>query len=85
MTTVVAIRVGMVTLIVAWDVAMTEVSVDVIIASLVWLSFFFVLLLLALVVIVVVSGRVVICGLMNGRILDSNVMLDNVVSGVIVA
>ena len=85
MTTVVAIRVGMVTLIVAWDVAMTEVSVDVIIASLVWLSFFFVLLFLALVVIVVVSGRVVICGLMNGRILDSNVMLDNVVSGVIVA
>ena len=85
MTTVVAIRVCMVTLIVAWDVAMTEVSVDVIIASLVWLSFFFVLLLLALVVIVVVSGLIVIRGLMNSGILDSNIMLHNVVSGVIVA
>ena len=83
-TAVVAIRVGMVTLIIAWDVAMGKVSVDIIIAGLVWLSFFFVLLLLALVVIVVVSGRVVICGLMDGRILDSNVMLDNVVSSVIV-
>lgn len=85
MTTVVAIRVGMVTLIVAWDVAMTEVSVDVIITCLVWLSFFFVLLFLAFVVIVVVSGLIVIRGLMNSGILDSNIMLDNVVSGVIVA
>ena len=82
-TAVVAIRMGVIALIVAWNITMAEVSVDVIFTGLVWLCFFFVLLFLVL--IGVVSGRVVISGLVSGGMVDSNVMLHNLISSVVVS
>ena len=82
-TAVVAIRMCVIALIVAWNVTMAEVSVDVIFTGLVWLCFFFVLLFLVL--IGVVSRRVVISCLMSGGMVDSNVMLHNLISSVVVA
>ena len=82
-TAVVAIRMGVIALIVAWNITMAEVSVDVIFTGLVWLCFFFVLLFLVL--IGVVSGSVVICCLVRGWMVDSNVMLHNLISSVVVA
>ena len=75
-TAVIAVGVGMVALVVAWDITMAEVSVDGV-STLISVCF------LLLVLVGIPSGRVVICSL-DGMFVDSNIMLDNCISSVVV-